>query len=369
MGTMKNLKYILIIYVTITLLSSCTKKNTDTKTDNEKYCIDEVFYNKIQLDTAKLEKVKHGIPLMGIVEPNPEKVVHFVSLVSGIVSKTHFSLGDVVSKGQVLAEIISTELSTLQSELKISESKISVAQRHLKSVEQMYNDGIASEIDLLEAKSELNINYAELEKIKNDLSLFSAVNNNTFHIKAPNSGIITAKNISSGMPIIAESEPLFSVSDLSEVWVLLNIYAGNVANIETGLCVEIKTLSYPNEVFTGKITAISQIFDKEERVLKARVVMKNDNYKLKPGMFVDVVVKKEKNIEAIAIPTKSLIFDADVNNVVVYKDNCNLIIKQVEIITQSNGVAYVSKGLNNNEVVISENQLLIYEQIKNLSKF
>ncbi len=347
--------------------SSCSnsaKQNGNSGKNN--YCVGENFKSKIELEQPKKQFVTEGIPLTGAIEPNPDKVIHFVSLVSGIISNTSFSLGDQVSKGQVLAELRSTELSSLQSELKTLQSQISVAENKLQSVQSMFNDGIASQKDLLEAQSELNILEAEKEKVNSNLSLFSAsTEKGVFQIKSPTSGIVTSKSISAGTQITAEGESLFTISDLSEVWVLVNVYATNVMNIEAGMQVNIKTLSYPGEIFEGKIAAISQVFDAEARVLKARVVLQNPNLKLKPGMIVDVTALKELKIEALSISTSALIFDNNQNYVMIYKNDCEIETRNVEILSKSNGLTFLSSGINENEKIISKNHLLIYEQIKN----
>jgi cobalt-zinc-cadmium efflux system membrane fusion protein len=332
------------------------------------FCLDPSFIQRLEFGNTKLEPVSEGIPLTGKVENNPDKVIHFISLVGGVISNTYFSLGDEVQKGQLLAEIRSSELSNLQSERKTLESQITVAERQRIAVQSMYDDGIASQKDLLEAESDVNIKKAELEKVNANLAIFSAsAERGVFQIKAPASGIITAKNIIPGMQISAEGEPLFTISDLSEVWVLVNIYAGNVKNVSVGVDVDIRTLSYPGEIFQGKIAALSQVFDTEERVLKARVVMKNPEFKLKPGMFADVMAKKPKGMEAVAVPTKSLIFDDNQNHVVVYRDACDVEIRTVEILSKNNGTTYIARGLTEGEQIVTRNQLLLYEQLKNFN--
>ena len=348
------------------MLNSCKNPEEHNIAENKIYCLDENFKSKIELEQPKKQVVTEAIPLTGVVEPNPDKVIHFVSLVGGIISNTNFSLGGNVAKGQVLAELRSTELSELQSQSKTIVSQIKVAEKNLQSIESMYDDGIASQKDLMEAQSELDVMKAEREKINANLSLFSASpEKGVFQIKAPTSGIVTAKSISAGTQISAEGEPLFTISDLSEVWVLVNVYATNVVNIETGMQVNIKTLSYPDEIFKGKIATISQVLDTEAKVLKARVVLPNTDLKLKPGMIVDVTALKEFQTEAISIPTLAMVFDNNQNYVVVHNGDCKIEIRQVEILSKSNGVTFLSGGLNENEQIISKNHLLIYEQIKN----
>lgn len=365
MKIMKKLKYILTLTFAACLIYSCKDKK-EIATKNTKYCLNDTIKKKIEFFEPSLSLVSESIPLTGSVETNPDKVVNFVSLVSGIISKTNFSLGDKVTKGQVLAELRSTELSSLKAEFKNLDTQIKVAKQNLQSIKAMYDDGISSLKQLLEAESELNILVANRDKVDSNLKLFSASSEKgVFQIKAPTTGFVTEKNIATGTQIAADGESLFTISDLNEVWVMANIYATNVEKIQTGMDIKIKTLSYPDRVFEGKVATISQVFDSEAKVLKARIVINNFDLKLKPGMLVDIIALKQQKTKAVSIPTCSLVFDNDQNLVVVYKNDCEMEIRKVEILSSNNDITFLAAGLKQNEKIISKNQLLIYEQIKN----
>ncbi|MDQ7961119.1 efflux RND transporter periplasmic adaptor subunit [Flavobacterium lindanitolerans] len=358
------MKYIYLM--PLALLFSCNEKETVTE-KNEKFCLNDDLKKKVTIEEIKREPVSETFTLTGNVTYNSDNVIQFTSLINGVVTNTYFSLGDYVKKGQVLAEIKSTELNGLQSENKSVESQLAVAQRQLASVKSMFEDGIASQKDLIQAESEVKVLKASLENIKSNLALYSASpEKSVFQIKAPSNGFIVAKNMSSGMQISSGSEPLFTISDLNEVWVMVNIYATDMQNIKENMDVKIKTLAYPDEVFSGKISALSQVFDAEEHVLKARIVMKNTDLKLKPGMSADIILNKS-NASAeslLAVPVKAVIFDDNQNFLVVYKDDCNLEIRQVDPVTKNREVVYFDKGIQENEKIISKNQLLIYESLK-----
>ncbi len=355
------------IFCALTLLAliGCGKAEKE-QVEEDSFCLDDDFKSKVEWIVAGKDAIVEGIHLTGSVEPNPDKVVNFVSLLNGIVSRTYFSFGDKVVKGQVVAELRSTELSELQAQTSLVAEQIKIAQKKLESIQTMYNDGISSQKDLTEAQSELAMLQAEKKKTTANMDLYSAnAAGNTFLIKAPSSGIITSKSIAPGTQVTAGSESLFTVSDLSEIWIVMNVYAGNVRHIEEGMEVAITTLSYPDEFFKGKIVAIPQVLDEEAKVLKARVVMQNKDFKLKPGMLVDVVAQKQKEEAAVSIPTTVLVFDDNQNFVIVYKNDCSLERRKVEVLSKHNDKAFISEGLAEGEKVISKNQLLVYEQIKN----
>lgn len=350
----------------VLLLIGCKKEEEFKAVQKEQFCLNEKTKNIIEITTVTKENVVEGIHLTGSIDANPDKVINFVSLVNGIISNTYFSLGDAVSKGQVLAEMQSTELSSLQAELNSLKSQIEIAKVDLDAKEQMFKDGISSNKELIEAKNELRILESEKQKVENNLSLFSASSTkNVFQIKAPASGIITEKNINSGSTVTDDGASLFSISDLNDVWAMANIYSTDIAHVTKGMEVEIKTISYPDEIFTGKIDVISQVLDQEARVLKARIVLNNKDFKLKPGMIADIIALKKFNQQEVAVPTSSIVFFNNKNYVLVYKDDCNIEAREVEILTKKNNTTYLKKGLSESEKIITKNQLLIFESLNN----
>src|SRR5690606_41761016 len=92
------------------------------------------------------------------------------------------------------------------------------------------------------------------------------------------------------------------------LWAMANIYSADIAHINEGMDVEIKTTSYPDEIFKGKIEVISQVLDENSKVLKARIVLNNKDLKLKVGMMADVFALKKMDKQEIAVPTYSLVF-------------------------------------------------------------
>ncbi|AYN04203.1 efflux RND transporter periplasmic adaptor subunit [Flavobacterium sp. 140616W15] len=360
-------KHILLPILGLMLVYGCEKKEAIKDTTDEKFCIDKNLKEKITIDPVQKRTVSESINLTGNITYNNDHVVQFNSLVEGIITKTTFSLGDYVKKGQVLAEIKSTELNGMQSESKSLQSQLSVAQRQLQATKSMFDDGIASQKDLMQAQSELDVLKSSLENVKANLAMFSASSERAvFQIKAPTEGYVVAKNISPGMQITDGSEPLFTISDLKEIWVLVNVYTSNLKNVTENMLVDVTTPAYPGEIFKGKITMLSKVFDAEEHVLKARIVMENKNLKLKPGMTADIVIDKSLGGEMLAaVPAKAAIFDNNRNYILIYKDDCTIETREINPTIKNNNWIYFDKGVNEGEKVITKNHLLIHERLKN----
>ena len=365
---MNNSSYIIGAYLLVSFaFASCSNNNEEevvTETKTEGFCITEKFKPQVKWAPVSEANIIEEIPFIGTVQSNPDRVIQFVSLVDGIVDEIHFSLGEEVKKGQLLAEIRSSELSQLQSDKTSLEAELKVAEQQLKATQSMYDDGISSQGELLQSQSNFNSVQANINRVNSVLSLYSAsTEKGVFQIRAAEAGVITAKNITEGKQISAGNEVLFTISDLSEVWVVMNVFAGNVTKVFEEMPVDIRTTSYPDQVFKGNVSAISKVFDSEERVLKARIVLENEDFKLKPGMLVDITGSDEQTQKAIAVSSNSLIFDNNQNYVVEYKSDCYLQIHPVEVLAKNKDTYYLSTALKAGAQVITENQLLIYQQV------
>jgi cobalt-zinc-cadmium efflux system membrane fusion protein len=353
------------MFGTALFLCSCSGKKVENAENNG---INKAFLENVKTEKVVLSNLEQGLLLSGKVEYDPDKIISYTPLISGIVEKTYFALGNKVQKGQALLDIRSSELSGLQSEQIALETELKIAQRELKTAQSMYDDNMFSERELLEAQGRVRQAQADLEKVKSDMTVMGTnKGNGIFSIKSPMSGYIVHKKASPGSTLSADGEPVFTVADLSTVWITVNVYASDLQFVSEGMNVEITTLSYPDEVFYGKINSLSQVFDPEEKVLKARIVMNNKDLKFKPEMSVMVKLKRVGTGHAPSlpsIPSDALIFDDNRYFVVVEDSPNEYKIREVSIYGQYNKTSYISSGLSEGENVVVKNQLLIYQGLK-----
>ncbi|WP_299991453.1 efflux RND transporter periplasmic adaptor subunit [uncultured Pontibacter sp.] len=357
------------------LLTACQSSNDleqGSTAQQEGYCLPAQLAKNIKLADVAPSTEHNHIQLTGRVMSNPEKYYRFVPLLDGVVSKVNFSLGDYVKKGTVLLEVRSPELSSLNAELRTAQAQLKLAQRQLSATQEMFEDGVASERELIEAQQDVEMAQLEITKVQENLGIYGgSLERGVLIIKAPLSGHIVSKNIVGGQQIEAGDEPLFSIADLEEVWVMANVYAGNLSSVKQGMEVEVKASAYPDQVFKGKIDRLANTFDIEERVLKARISILNRDLLLKPEMFVNVSVTQDNTGQndaqqhLLSFPAKAMIFSNSRHQVVVYRDSCSFDIVQLEPVYQTQNTVMVKEGLKEGDKVVTENHLLIYNQIQN----
>jgi cobalt-zinc-cadmium efflux system membrane fusion protein len=346
-------------------LTSCSGNNDNNRKQNDEEKLNQSFLDNVKTVKASPDSQNEELVLTGKVEYDPDKVINYIPLVNGIADRTYFSSGDKVQKGQALMDIRSSELSSIQSDAVSAESELKIARRELQTAQSLYDDNMLSERELLEAQARVKQAGAAFRKIRADIEVHGTdKGDGKFTIKSPMTGFIIRKNISTGSTVSTDGEALFTVADLSTVWIIANVYAGNLQFIKEGMEVTITTLSYPGEIFHGKVAALSQIFDPEEKVLKARIVMDNKDLRLKPGMSVAIKLKNKTSEQFIAIPSDALIFDDDQYFVIVKEPGDKFRIRKVTLRGHNNKTTYMASGLSSGDDIVVSNQLLIYTGLK-----
>ena len=358
-------KSIFTVIILSIFLVACNSQLTEPKPCNR-----ATFMRSMETTQAVLSNRKEVLMLTGRVENIPSQTINFVPLVSGTIDRIFFTLGDKVQRGQRLISLRSQDLNELYAEQISAEMELRIAQREYQTARALFNDNMLSERELFEAEGQVRLAQVTLNRIQNTLSIYG-IDSQTglFTINSPMTGyILNTGALSPGSNITAESDdPLFTISDLSSVWIMASVHSSHLRHIHVGMQAEITTPTFPDEVFFGKINAISRAFDPEERVLNARIVMENHNLKLKPEMFVDVKLSNQTNEFYIEIPSDALIFDHNRHFVVVRTSPETFENREVVVRNQYNGISFISSGLSENEHIVIENPLLIYSEINRIT--
>ena len=283
----------------------------------------------------------------------------------GVVDRVNFELGDFVKQGQVLGVVKSTEVQDLMQQKRYYQSQIDLFSKQIKTKKELLNDGMVSSTELSEVEHELQAAKIERDKINSTLQMYRAVGNGQFQILAPKNGYIVQKNMSVGQSITSDNEDaLFSISNLKQVWVMVNIYASNLQYVKKGDFVKVRTVAYPDRIYSGKIDKIYNVFDDNEHVLKARVVLENQDLNLMPGLSADIIIDKNTKVgKAFALPNNAKIFENNKEYVVVYTSDCKMETRKITPIASNEEYTFVSEKFMNNEQIITKNALVIYEEL------
>ncbi|ASZ15030.1 efflux RND transporter periplasmic adaptor subunit [Chitinophaga pendula] len=346
-------------------ISSC-KRTEATQSEKSTFVLSDTMLQAIHIDTAAMRPVLNELRLSGKVAPNGGKVLKVYPLVSGYVEDIKVQLGDYVQKGQVLAVIHSAEIADYEKQLAEARSDKAVAEKNLKVAQDLFESRLSTERDVVNAKGELAKTDAEITRLNDLFKIYRKGKGATYLVTAPISGYVIERNINNNMEIRSDnSANIFTISELDDVWVVANVFETDIARMKEGYEADVVTISYPDVTFHGKIDKIYNFLDPATKTMQVRISIDNNNMLLKPEMFATVYVKYRDNDSKIAIPSSAVIFDNSKNYVLVFRDKNNIDVRQVEVAKTAGDTTYLDNGLKPGEQVISKNQLLIYDALKN----
>lgn len=335
------------------------------KTRDEKFTVTEKLLAELLIDTVRQANAATELTLTGRIVPDEDKMVRIFPMVSGITQQVSVHSGDYVQKGQVLALMRSAEVADYTKESISAKAELSTAKRNMQIASDLYKSGMASDRDVEQAKNELEKAEAESRRSAAIQQINPAQGDLSYIIKSPIAGFVVEKNITSNMQVRTDNaDNLFTVANLSEMWVMVNVYESDIAQIRNGDTARITTLSYPGKVFSGRIDKIYDMLDPVNKVVQARVRIKNPGNVLKPGMFANVVVSGRLGTGLPVIRSRSLVFDHNRHYVLVADGKAHVRIQPVTVANQVEDRAFISSGLKAGERVIASRQVYLYESLK-----
>lgn len=346
------------------------EKETFTETENsESIVLETSQLSNIEIITLEESKVNNSLTVVGEVSFDEDHVVRIYPIVSGSVEDVYVSLGDYVQRGQMLAKILSTDISQYQRDYNIAKSNFDVATKNYERTKELYSTNFASEKELQQAENEYKNAQSEFFEKKQVLELYGGSANDldaTFQVIAPKSGYIVERNVNQGMQIRTDNaETMFTISDLKTVWIWANVYESDISRVAEGDSVQATTISYPDETFAGKILKIGNVLDPEARVIKVRTEVPNPDELLKPEMFATVRIIPKTQIEALVIPNQCIILENNRNYIIRAISNTEF--EKIEIKTGRifDEQTEVLDGIKSGDKIVREGAIFIANAIQN----
>lgn len=365
---MKNIITTLFIAFSLSrVISACNDADANNKETAKRDLISDSTMQLLKLDTVKLCGIGDEVKLTGEVSFDENKVVKVYPFSSGQVLDVKVSIGDYVKAGQALAIIKSADIAGNYSDLAIAGNDVEIAKRAMNNAEHLFKNGIASEREYSEARENYNKAVANANKIHEQIQINGGgrtAANGTYIITAPRSGYVVEKLINPGNFIRNDnSNNLFTIGDISDVWIWANVFETDVAKVKEGYTAHVTTIAYPDSVFTGKVDKINEVLDPVTKVMKIKIILPNPDGLLKPQMFADIHIVNNENKRALAVPSSAIISENGKNYVVVFNNKNNVKVQEVTTLQTLNGNTFISSGVSEGQKVITQNQVLVYRKL------
>ncbi|HTB93538.1 MAG TPA: efflux RND transporter periplasmic adaptor subunit [Candidatus Sulfotelmatobacter sp.] len=251
------------------------------------------------------------LTVTGVVSPDVSRTVPVISLASGRVVEIRGRLGDTVQKGQVLLRVQSPDIAGAFSDYRKAAADEVLVRKQFDRAQLLYDKGAISLNDFQIAEDAESKAKVDLETAQEHLRVLGVDKDHPggiVDIKAPVSGVITDQQVTgaSGVQGLAGANP-FTISDLSHVWILCDVYENDLANVHLGETAEIRLVAYPDKVLAGRINNIGPILDPSIRAAKVRVEVANPGGLMRVGMFVNATFQGQKKERVAAVPASAIL--------------------------------------------------------------
>lgn len=316
--------------------------------------IDPATQQNMGVRTAhvSLRNLHRTIRTVGVVGYEESQQYSINTKTSGWIERLYVNeTGAFVKKGQPLLELYSPELVAAQEEFLL-------AFRNKKNLQKSSIPEIAAGADRLLESSRKRLQYwdisakqiAELERSGKALK--------TLVLHAPYAGVITRKNANEGM-FAQKGVELFTISDISSVWVYADIYEYELPWVKVGQTARIQ-LPYQRKPLTGKISTIYPYVETKTRTVKVRIDLKNTSFELKPDMYVSVRLEAQSVLDVLAIPVEAVLNSGEKQTVFVALGEGKFEPRQIKLgIQGEEGYVQVVQGLLKNESVVTSAQFML----------
>jgi membrane fusion protein, heavy metal efflux system len=325
----------------------------------------------LQIYTVAQAPLQHTLRLPGAVAYNGFRTAPVISQVGGPVSRVVVVPGEHVRAGQPLLYVSSADYSMLRSAYMKARDAFQLADRVYKRDQDLLTHKAIAQADLDQAESARAQAEADLQSSEQALrvlgitdpeKLATSVPSAEVPLLAPLAGEIVERLVSPGQLLQSGATQCFTLSDMSTVWVLVNVYQNDLAYVHVGDAVTVHTDAYPEDV-RGKIEYIAPSLDPTTRTLQARIEASNAGERLKKDMYVTALVRAGVVPKAMTVPDSAVLRDTE-NMPYVYLQTASnqFARRQVNVGENQGGKVQILSGLQVGDKVVGDGSLFLQFQ-------
>jgi cobalt-zinc-cadmium efflux system membrane fusion protein len=334
--------------------------------------------NDKQLASVKVERVdEREFPVekgaVGTIDFNEEMLTQVFTPYQGRIIGLFAKVGDEVKKGQTLFTIDSPDLLAAESNLIAAAGVQELTTRNLARLRKLYETRAVAQKDLEQAVSDQQTAEGALRAGRDAVRIFGKSESEidaiikerkadpTLVVPSPISGRITARNAAPGLFVQPGGAPApFTVADISTMWMLANVLERDVPAFRIGQQVSVSVISFPGEIFKGKISTIDSMVDPNSRRLLIRSEIADPKHELRSGMFATYVIRVGDPVRSPAVPLDGVVREGDgAMTVWVTTDRRRFTQRIVKIGIQKDGFRQILEGLQPGELVAGEGAVFL----------
>lgn len=325
------------VSVLVLLLAACSKKEeaanpaaegpppTQVEKEGDANLVKVDHPDQFPLATAGKHSAAPELNVTGVVSPDVARTVPVISLASGRVVEINARIGDEVKKGQLLFKVRSTDISSAFADYRKAVVNEQLTKVQLDRAKILFEKGAIAQKDLEVAQNAENNALVDVETTTERLHVLGSDTNRPtgiVDVVAPVSGVIIEQNIaiSGGVKTLDNSPNLFTIADLSVVWIVCDVFENDMPNIRMGEYADIHLAAYPDRVLKGRIGNIGSVLDPNIRTAKIRLEVPNPGL-MRIGMFVTATFHGASAEVRATVPATAVLHLHDRDWVYVPADN------------------------------------------------
>ncbi|WP_284464719.1 efflux RND transporter periplasmic adaptor subunit [Chryseobacterium sp.] len=309
---------------------------------------------KIKTITVSDQEYNHDINSVGTIEAIPNNYAEIASPFSGRITKAFVNIGQKVSAGSPLFEVLSSGYLDVQKEYSDALNEAGLAEKKYKRQQDLVKHGVGIQKELEESETEFKNKRISLTNASTSLKIYNSQNKGSggLIVRAPISGEVISNKIVTGQYLREDAEPVMIVAELSKVWISGEVKEKNLRFIKNGDQVSVKVNTYPDRAITGKVYHINDWVDEATRSIKVLIQCENPDRTLKPGMFATITYSTDSE-NTIIIPTSALM-QKDDNQYVWIKTGKNQFTKRnVTTAEASEKTVKITSGLKSGDEIMT----------------
>jgi membrane fusion protein, heavy metal efflux system len=325
----------------------------------------------MQIVTVAPTKIERVLRLPGSVAYNAFTTTPVISQVSGPVSRIAVVPGQVVSRGQPMLFVSSPDFAQLRSNYLKARDAHSLAHKNYVRSKDLYEHHAVAERDLQQAESVESQAQADLEAAEQSLrimgvsdpdAMVSGKKSPEVAVRAPITGEVVERLVAPGQLLQSGNTQCFTISNMTSVWVMVNVYQQDLSYVHVGDPAVIQTDAYADK-FQGKISYLGAALDPNTHTLQARIVTQNPGEKLKKDMYVTALVRAGTINDALAVPDSAVLRTAENEPFVYVAQGDNKFLQRLVKLGESHsGQTQIVAGLQAGDRVVGDGSLFIQFQ-------
>jgi cobalt-zinc-cadmium efflux system membrane fusion protein len=360
---MKNALFLLL---TAALLAGCGKETAKTAAPNASdpalVAPGPDLLAQLKLATVTTQSVAETLRVAGRIDFDEQRLARIGATVTGRVTQIDALLGQAVSKGEVLARLNSSELSTQQLAYLKARAELELNRRNAERAKALFDADVIGAAELQRRQSEYQISVAETRAAADQLQLLGVspaaiarlgsegAVDSVVPVVATLGGAVVERRLAQGQ-VVQPADVLFVVADLSRLWAVAEVPEQQVSQVRTGQTVTIEVPALGNEKLNGKLIFVSQTINPETRTVLVRTELDNRDRRLKPAMLASMLIEG-KPVERMVVPSSSVVRENDEDHVFIAEPEDAFRLVPVRLGPAQGGQRVVLSGLKGQERVV-----------------